>query len=903
MSLRSHRLAASALTLTLLLINGCGEGTTPPAARADQPAGPASAAAATTAATAPAAVPGTEIARCSFAGPYVAHGEHRLQQGCINNWVWGRKTLRLSEDRDAGRPGSVQRIEVVSLSSGAMQFWCPPPPFLARGKFYRVSFWMKAEGVGKVGAQIRKVGNPWTSFVPGITIEQPAATWTRYEFSGECSTDVDRDHGVLIETADVGTLWLDDVVVEELAGDPTAQQDAAQAASAMPGNLLPRTSFEAVRDPLWCGGVYGDPDGEFEDPQPHRVAGGLQGGHCLALPASTRGGTSFLRSAAIPVAPGSPYTASLWLRATVPGTTARLGLNGLGDPAFAADKSFRLDGTWRRCAVTTAALPPGARKAVVTVSLPSGQAGEVLLDAAQVEMGAAPTAWTPRFPLDLGVAVSGGGDRLFTWDEQPRLALEAWPVAGAGGGPLAAEVEVVGLGGRPVLQQAMQLIPGTTVELALPAGLRGLQRATLRSTDPALAAPIEALFAVLPPPRALGAAGSFGAHFSVRPATIDYARRLGYSWIRLHDGSSMTKWGVGEPEPGKFRWFDPQVDALRNAGFAILGLPDAPNWPKHQQRDGKPAFDPAAYGRWCQAAAEHYRGRIDHWEIWNEPYMSYFFPGTVEQYGAMAAAGIAGLRQGNPAAKILGFCNELNHGEWKKPLPAELKRGVDFGSFHYYQGNLAGDGEGLRAQVAEYAATFGPGGPGEHWNSEGGQAHLGGNSFYTQFGDQTRLNTQAAAYAARVLIEHRAANVRSFHYTLHQADTIIYHGGYKMMVGYDRSPTPAGVANAVAAWCLDGQMAVPLPAAAPEGLVQGLFTGRGRATWTIFHRVPGRGAQTVLDLDALPAGALVLDLHGADPRQRGLHAWTVDESPLFVVQDGADVAALARACLAALRAP
>jgi hypothetical protein len=902
MSLRSRRLAAP-LSLTLLLIAGCGEGTAPPAARVTPSADPAPAATTAAAPAPPAAIPGKEIARCSFDGPYVAHGEHRLQQGCSNNWEWGRKTLRLSEDRDAGRPGSVQRIEVVDISSGAMQFFVTGLPFLRRGTFYRVSFWMKAAGVAKVTTQIRKIGNPWTSFVEGETIEQPAGDWRRYSFADVCTTDVDRDHGVLIETSEAGTLWLDDLVVEELDGDPSAAGDAQAAAAIGPGNLLPRGSFEAERDSEWTGGVYGDPDAEFEDPQPRRVAGGLHGAHCLELPASTRGGTAFLRSAAIPVAPGSPFTASAWLRATVPGLAVKLDLAGLGKPAFSSGQGFRLGQEWKRVSVSTAPLPGGARRAVLTLAIPAGQSGAGLGVGARVAGGPTPGPWAPRHPVELALLVGGGTDRLLSWDERPFLDLAAWPAAGPATAPIAAELEVLGWGGRPVARRSLSLVPGSPQRIDLPAGLRGLQRATLRAADGAQAAPFEAQFAVLPPPRALGAAGGFGAHFSVRPATVEFARRLGYSWIRLHDGSVLTKWGVGEPEPGRFRWFDPQVDALRAAGFAILGLPDAPNWPKHQMVAGKPTFDPAAYGRWCQAAAEHYRGRIDHWEVWNEPYMAYFFPGTVEQFGTMASAGIAGLRAGNPAARVLGFCNELNHGEWKQPLPAALKRAADLGSFHYYQRNLAGDGTGLAAQVADYAATFGPDGPREHWNSEGGNNLVGGNSFSARFGDQERLNAQAAAYAARVLIEHRQADVRHFHYTLHQADTIIYHGGYKMMVGFDRSPTPAGVANAVAAWCLDGLMAAPLPAAAPDGLVQGLFAGRGRTTWTLFRRVPGRGAQSVLDLDALPAGAQVLDLHGADPRQRGLHAWAVDESPLFVVQDGADPAALARAGLAALKTP
>ena len=50
----------------------------------------------------------TVIASCDFEGPYSV-GEQQTQDGCINNWQWGRKDMLLKADKDAGRPGTAQR--------------------------------------------------------------------------------------------------------------------------------------------------------------------------------------------------------------------------------------------------------------------------------------------------------------------------------------------------------------------------------------------------------------------------------------------------------------------------------------------------------------------------------------------------------------------------------------------------------------------------------------------------------------------------------------------------------------------------------------------------------------------------------------------------------------------------
>ncbi|MBU0610512.1 MAG: endo-1,4-beta-xylanase, partial [Armatimonadetes bacterium] len=765
---------------------------------------------------------------------------------------------------------------------------------LKQDHYYRVSVWLRTDGMeGPLRCFVRKIGYPWTTYLGGWKGD-PTKEWRQYSFTGKCASDVDSDVGVCFETAYMGKFWIDDITVEE---DTEPFPSAPAPVRDETGNLLPRSSAEAVRDYLWCGGIYAGPQGEWEDPQPARAEGGKFGRYCLAVPAAISEGRSFCRSAPIPITPGEQYTYSAWLKANKTPASASLAAFYFGTQKGVGSKGFGLTQEWQRCAV---ALTPDATSPTNQIILDVGAVTPgttVYADGLQLERGAAATDYGPRYPLELSADTGQAGGNLWRWGQKIPLCVGVHAADQTALASVPVNVKIIGYPDVTVWQKTLPLKPGQPQTLNLDLKRHGLMRVELRTTDPKLAAPQELLIAVVPPPRPTGTESLFGTHITVRPFFIRYAHGIGIKWTRFHDASLITKWGGVEPERGTRRWFDAPVDALRQGGLNILALPDYP--PKWAKTEGELPYDLAAFAAHCQAVAAHYRGRITTWELWNEPYMEYFFKGDLKQYSVFAAAAQRALRQGNPDAVLIGCCSPLEQPKWAEGIDPAVRQGLDAWSFHFYTSGLTGGGTmPFAGELADLRQLLSDTKIQEYWNSEGTNWEVGDNCFYTFMPSTPEINERAVAYASRVWMEHAKAGIsKFFQYHLHQTDTAIYFGSGKLFIGYDRSPTPAAVATAVTAWAMDGLKNVPT--APLEGTVQALFTGPDRRCWAIYDDggTPGRRQ---LSLGKLPADAQVMDAMGNDPRADGKKVWPIGISPLFVVSTKLSAEALAAGCVRAV---
>lgn len=844
---------------------------------------------------------GKLIAQCNFEGPYVkGNGKDLLQKGCLNNYSWGKKIIHIYPDSKGINGSKCQCIDIKGISSGQLQFWFTNLQ-LWRGRYYKFSFWAKGQGFqgSEISAFVRKIPKPWTTYMKGIKF-QPTQEWKQYSFIDQAPTDVDRDFGLMFATGGMGKLWIDNIRVEVFDDNPMAKIETAL--PLIKGNLLSRSSFEGKVDNYWTSGVYGDPDAEWEDPQIRRAPNGRFGKYCQVIPSSKHNGSVFSRSFWLDVVPGKTYQFSVFLKADKPCSKFSIQVFNLKQKIIFG-KNLKLTDKWQRY-TTSGKVPIGVNKVFISMTNRKNNESTVYADGAEfklVEKQSPKPLYTPKYPIELYANIGQKAGNIIHWNENiPLKLLAASALKDCAIKTLNATVKITAYPDIKISKRDISLTVNSEMKLPLSTKQNGLIRITISPKDKKLAAPQEILVAKLPKPRDVGKESAFGTHITVRPFFVDYAKKIGMKWVRFHDGSKITKWDCAEPKPGQYRWFDTQVNAILKEGLFILGLPDCtPDWARIKPGKGENVINLDAYKKFIRKISAHYKGRIDYWEIWNEPYMKYFFKGTPKQYGQILNIGSQIIKEENPNAKILGFCTEINDIAWAEKIPKPDRKYIDILSFHCYLSNLTGGGStNLKQEIDDYKHFLGKNAPKECWNSEGNNEALGKNSFYSFLPVNKQQNERAVAFGSRVWMEHLKAGINKFFlYTTHQSDTIMYYGGYKLLIGYDRSVTPAAVATAVTAWCIDGLQCFPCQQ--QPDVIQSLFQGDKRAVWSVYSD-PASGQTKYLDITKLPSTFQLIDTMGNNLRLTKNRRIPIGIKPIFVLTNNLPASELRTACLNSL---
>jgi hypothetical protein len=190
----------------------------------------------------------------------------------------------------------------------------------------------------------------------------------------------------------------------------------------------------------------------------------------------------------------------------------------------------------------------------------------------------------------------------------------------------------------------------------------------------------------LPPPRFPGIRpdSPFGINTAFRPdapdlsARLDAMQRAGIKW-----GRQDLSWKRIERTPGQYDWepYDRLVAACRAHGLLLCGdLAYGPDF-----HDPRTEAGAAAYAAFARAAATHFRGQVDDWQIWNEPNGG-FWKGTPAEYARLLAAAGKAIHEANPKARVLGlnmaFCDVLWAGKILEQVPQDC---FDVACFHPYR--------------------------------------------------------------------------------------------------------------------------------------------------------------------------------------------------------------------------
>ncbi len=175
-----------------------------------------------------------------------------------------------------------------------------------------------------------------------------------------------------------------------------------------------------------------------------------------------------------------------------------------------------------------------------------------------------------------------------------------------------------------------------------------------------------------------------------RAAVFDSLKAAGTEWVRIDVGWSSLQ----ENARGQFsQWYVNNVDtcvSMASArGIKVLGmLFRTPGWANGGQGVYVPPTDVNDYAWIASWVASRYRGKVQAWEIWNEPDPAQsFWQGTVGQYVQLLKAAYPAIKAGDSNALVVfGGPSSNDDGFIAAAYAAGAKGSFDVMATHPYQG-------------------------------------------------------------------------------------------------------------------------------------------------------------------------------------------------------------------------
>jgi len=766
--------------------------------------------------------------------------------GPVDSRTKAAGTFGLAADAHGGK--HALRIERTN-TDGGYALWLTIPTFTPASPPKRIAFvcWVKP------AAARDKLPGPclaWQAFTPewigacrlvrAIEPDPYAATWGKLAVLLEQDPNATLKHfRFLVEARNPGdAILVDDVACFDVTDWPRSAVDALMKREQEPtpaiaidqwpfreGNLLQNSSFELGLSGGWS--IPGPtPPEQLRMLDPATAYHGQAGVRLDYSADEQRTLTGRFR----PVRIGQTHTLSAWVRARDPGATVTLGFEngyvpvGSGPHRFETRKALE-PGTWQRIEVSGVAKAGPADAYGIRITATGPAPGSVWVDSVQFEEGPA-RPYAPARPLEAALLLPEPAG-ISQWDEPVRYTIQVTNhTANAIRATLA--VQTWDFWDRKVHEETIgprSFTPGVTIiESAEPAKTRGSQRLRLY-IDGREELEDEITLTVVPPARypSRHVASRFGQHVRLEPWQLGVAKRLGACWARMHDVDFCLSWDQAEPEPGRWVWADDKIDLAHQIGLDVLGvLGRAPGWALEPDKDGKTATggwyyppDLDAWGNYVEAVTRHYRGKVDVWEIWNEPYGFGIGDGT--KYAALARTAYAAAKRGNPECTILGLCTHAGATAFNRDaLAGGAINACDLISYHCY----TRDGTDAYRRGIEVREVLGLADDGKKvWMSEG----MGGYTFswhsflvdavndpYSRRPGAPTFSSQAAAVTgARAIANILAAGAEKtfWYWSPWESASSIRPDRYTWFE-YDGQLKPYAAAYAVAAHFLDGTRSV-----------------------------------------------------------------------------------------------
>lgn len=157
-----------------------------------------------------------------------------------------------------------------------------------------------------------------------------------------------------------------------------------------------------------------------------------------------------------------------------------------------------------------------------------------------------------------------------------------------------------------------------------------------------------------------------------------------------------TSWGAVEPAEGVWKWdaLDAQMDYLAEHQIVFGGiLLGSPRWNTLDKPGTLPVKNLAAWSRYVTAVVQHTKGKVQRWEVWNEPPNFTGKDQTPADYAKLVVSAYDAAKAANPEC-LIGLAAKSAHVNYlAQVIAAGAKDHFDYITLHPYEilGTVADD--------------------------------------------------------------------------------------------------------------------------------------------------------------------------------------------------------------------
>ncbi len=663
----------------------------------------------------------------------IRNGDFELDtngDGMADSWQFsGDKGVIVNWARDAGFTGQfsqkLQCTQFTSTSSASHAMLCQLNTLrLEKGQWYKITFAAKEQGIPGGGVHVAISDTQvWQNCGLDESFRARPA-WREFEFVFQATATISDHVRLQFWYTSTGTFWLDNVRLEPSA--PVQQKYTEVLPPASGVNLLRNSSFEcgaggwgSIADvPGWAGNLntrVGSIDttaGKFHGSSfkialtPETIP--VFHFDYFALYRTPVKAPLLANQGWITVEPDTAYTLSAYLKAEPTGLVGVLSIRR----AFRGNlrQQVTLSSSWQRYSFT---FRPQSSQVFVALGpdleASKREVGTVWIDGVQLEKGEQATDYQPRAVAEVGVESTQVGN-LFQDGGEPQMTAS---IFNAGRVPQAVRLHLTttDFDDAPVHQDdlSVNVAPSEHATVPLRPGVaqKGFYRLRVESPDADVALTRPLRFAVVAPYQ--HSDSLFGMnHAYPWPHLLDPSKQIGLGWFR--DWS--LKWHDVEPQQGQFTFAEPdrQIDRVLERGLKVIGLLPFPsaNWsssagddvspiranPENRQRAAYMPRDLNEFASYVRQTVQHYRGRINVWEILNEPiYTDYSLPRTygyqVADYVRLLKVAYQAVKEVDSAAPVIGGIAGGPTTYTQEFIDAGGLRWIDALNLHIYPGLTA----------------------------------------------------------------------------------------------------------------------------------------------------------------------------------------------------------------------